>query len=69
MSGLVSVVSYSRPSLMIIALGAFSVIVLPVVEPMDRFAALIAVDCCLFDSDVDESNCKVCIEFPVITPL
>ena len=42
--------------------GAFSVIIQPVVEPMEHYTALV-------DSDVDESNCKVCIEFPVITPL
>ena len=56
MGGLVSIVSYSRLSLMIIAsrtqfhvgafnqekalVGAFSVIVQPVVEPMDHFTAL-----------------------------
>ena len=34
--------------------GAFSVIVQPVVEPMDRFAALIREDCGLADTFTEE---------------
>ena len=55
MGGLVSIVSYSRPSLykrLVGAfnqekalVGAFSVIVQPVVEPMDRFTALVSSQC------------------------